>query len=158
MSTAFPRFDRPAARTSQGAPGSSPARITPLPVRRAAGAGAGAGAAGTAQGKRAVEMVALECLHLVSLFTVGRKPVLVGDVAFELNQALEELSEQSGYRLVSVATNPDRLDVLVELDGLHRPESVTREVRGLTSLRLMQAFPALRLKLRSNRLWDEDRL
>jgi hypothetical protein len=44
--------------------------------------------------------------------------------------------------------------VLVELGGLHRPESVTRELRGLTSLRLLQSFPGLRLKLRSNRMWD----
>ncbi len=116
MSSAIPKFDRPAARG----------------------------------------VVSLESLHLVSLLTVGRKPVLVGDVAFELNQALEEIAEQSGYRLVSVAASPDRLDMLVELNGLHRRESVTRELRGLTSLRLMQAFPGLRLKLRSNRVWDEE--
>jgi REP element-mobilizing transposase RayT len=113
--------------------------------------GTRAHAAGAA---RPLEMLSLERLHLVSLLTVGRRPVLVGEVAEELNHLLSEMAASSGYRLVSAAMNPDRLDVLVELGGLHRPESVTRELRGLTSLRMLQAFPGLRLKLRSNRMWD----
>ena len=103
---------------------------------------------------RPVEMLSLERLHLVSLQTIGRRPVLVGEVEAELNRLLAEMAAHSGYRVVSVAMNPDRLDVLVELNGLHRPESVTREMRGLTSLRLLQAFPGLRIRLRSNLLWD----
>ncbi|HVP38022.1 MAG TPA: transposase [Candidatus Saccharimonadales bacterium] len=101
-----------------------------------------------------MELLSLDRLHQVSLLTVGRRPVLVGAVAVELNRLLAELAANSGYRLISAAMNPDRLDVLVELGGLHRAESVSRELRGLTSLRLMQAFPKLRLQLRSNRLWD----
>jgi REP element-mobilizing transposase RayT len=102
----------------------------------------------------ATELLSIEHLHLVSLTTSGRKPVLVGELARELRQMVTELAAQSGYRVVSLAIGPDRIDILTELSGLHRPQSISRELRGMTSLRLMQHFPWLRLRMRSSRLWE----
>src|SRR5262245_43749294 len=90
-----------------------------------------------------VEPPSLQHLHLVALSPLGRKPILAGDLATELRRLLIELAEHGGYRLVSVSMAPDRLHVLVELSGLHRPESIAREIKGLTGLRLMQSFPWL---------------
>ena len=102
----------------------------------------------------ASELLSLEHLHLVSLTTAGRKPVLVGELARELRQMVAELAAHAGYRVVSLAIGPDRIDILTELSGLHRPQSISRELRGMTSLRLMQHFPWLRLRMRSSRLWE----
>ena len=103
---------------------------------------------------RAAALLSLERLHQVSLVPVGRKPVLAGELAAELKRQVLQLADLSGYRVISLALRPDRFDVLLELSGLNRRESVTRELRGLTSLRLMQAFPWIRVKLKSNHLWD----
>ena len=99
-------------------------------------------------------LLSLDRLHLVSLTSVGRRPVLVGELAEEARRLVMELADHNGYRVVSCVLQPERLEVLVELSVLHRSESVTRELRGLTSLQLMQRFPALRVKLKANRLWE----
>ena len=101
-----------------------------------------------------VEPLSLDHLHHVSLTPLGRKAILGGDLASELRRLLIELADHGGYRLVSVSMAPDRLNVLLELNGLHRPESISREIKGLTGLRLMQSFPWLRGKLKANRLWE----
>jgi REP element-mobilizing transposase RayT len=97
--------------------------------------------------------VALEHLHHVCLEPVAHSPVLCGHVAAELPKVFMEIAANSGYRIISVSISPDHVNLLVELDPMHRPESVTRELRGLSSLRLMQSFPGLRLRLRANHLW-----
>ena len=123
-----------------------PAGSSATPLRLLPGqAHAGAGPA---------DLVSVERMHLVSLTPIRHMPVLTGDVAVEVTRVLLEIAAQSGYRILSASVSPDRVDVLVELDGLHRPESVTRELKGLSSLRLMQSFPALRVRLKAHRLWE----
>lgn len=107
----------------------------------------------TEAGSRSLGPIPLDRLHLVALEPVGHKPVLSGNVAAELTRAFMEIAAHSGYRVMSVSILPDHVNLVVELGGLHRAESVTRELRGLSSLRLMQSFPSLRLKLRANHLW-----
>ncbi len=107
-----------------------------------------------AQGGRAAELRSMERMHLVSLSTVRQSPVLQGSLASSLRRMVGEMAENSGYQVLSVLFTPSRMDVLLELTGLHRPQSVTRELKGLTSLRLFQQFPALRVKLKSHHLWE----
>lgn len=112
------------------------------------------GAQASAPAIRSMHTLSLEHMHQVSLVPFGKKAVLQGELAEELKRQVLQLAEHSGYRVISMAMRPDRFDVLVELTGLHRRESVSRELRGLTSLRLMQAFPWIRVKLKANRFWE----
>ncbi len=105
-------------------------------------------------GVEPAEMLSLDRLHLITLTPAGQRPVLTGELAAELRRLILEMADQSGYQVVSLNISPARMSVLLELNGLHRPESVTRELRGVTGLRLMQSHPWLRVRLGANRMWE----
>jgi putative transposase len=93
--------------------------------------------------------------YLVTWSTRGRRPVLK-DRHFEAIQTLVRAAcEERGIELVELVTGPDHVHVLFGLKPAQSVASAVRELKGRTSMSLMQDFPELRVWLRGNLVWDE---
>lgn len=93
--------------------------------------------------------------YLVTWSTRGRRPVLKERHLDALKALIRKSCDDRGFPLVEVVAGQDHVHILFGLRPAQSVASAVREIKGRTSIELMQNFPELRLWLRGNLLWDE---
>lgn len=93
--------------------------------------------------------------YLVTWGTRGRRSVLRPRHIQSLESRLQSICAERGLDLREVSAGSDHVHVLMALKPSQSVASVIRELKGRTAMELLQAFPELRVWLRSNLLWDE---
>ena len=93
--------------------------------------------------------------YLVTWNTRARRPVLKERHVEALKALIRQACEDRDIELIEVAAGQDHLHVLFGLRPAQSVASAVRELKGRTSLSLLQNFPELRVWLRGNLLWDE---
>lgn len=93
--------------------------------------------------------------YLVTWSTRGRRPVLKDRHIEAIQSLVRSACEDRGISLVEVAAGPDHVHVLFGLKPAQSVASAVRELKGRTSVSLMQDHPELRVWLRGNLMWDE---
>jgi putative transposase len=73
----------------------------------------------------------------------------------ELTTLIRSVCEDRGFGLVEVVAGPDHVHVLFGLKPAQSVASAVRELKGRTSMVLLERFPELRVWLRGNLVWDE---
>jgi len=95
-------------------------------------------------------------LHfLVTWSTRGRRPVLKDRHIEAVHELVRSACEERGFSLVHVVAGHDHVHVLFGLKPAQSVASAVRELKGRTTLALLQRFPELRVWLRGNLVWDE---
>ena len=93
--------------------------------------------------------------YLVTWSTRGRRPVLKERHTQALLSLIRTVCEERGFGLVEVVAGHDHVHVLVGLKPAQSVASAVRELKGRTSMALLERFPELRVWLRGNLVWDE---
>lgn len=93
--------------------------------------------------------------YLVTWSTRGRRPVLKDRHINALQTLIRTTSEDRGFGLVEVVAGHDHVHVLFGLKPAQSVASAVRELKGRTSMALLERFPELRVWLRGNLVWDE---
>ena len=93
--------------------------------------------------------------YLVTWNTRARRPVLKERHIEALKALVRQACEERDFELVDVVAGQDHLHVLFGLRPTQSVASAVRELKGRTSLALLQSHPELRVWLRGNLLWDE---
>jgi putative transposase len=93
--------------------------------------------------------------YLVLWSTRGRRPVLKDRHVESVRALVRTVCEERGIELVEVVAGADHVHALFGLKPAQSVASAVREMKGRTSMTLMQDFPELRVWLRGNLLWDE---
>ena len=93
--------------------------------------------------------------YLVTWNTRARRPVLKERHVEALKALIRQACEEREIELVEVVAGQDHIHVLFGLRPAQSVASAVRELKGRTSLMLMQNHPELRVWLRGNLLWDE---
>ena len=95
-------------------------------------------------------------LHfLVTWSTRGRRPVLKDRHIEAIHELITTTCEDRGFALVRVVVGPDHVHVLLGLKPAQSVASAVRELKGRTTMTLLERFPELRVWLRGNLVWDE---
>ncbi|MGL5074966.1 MAG: IS200/IS605 family transposase [Waterburya sp.] len=84
-------------------------------------------------------------VHLVWI-PKRRKPVLVGEIRFRLNQILNEVATENKWIIKASEIAPNHIHLLVEYDPKTAINSIVKAFKGRSSRLLRQEFPQL-LKL-----------
>jgi putative transposase len=93
--------------------------------------------------------------YLVTWSTRGRRPVLKDRHIAAIHELVRSASEDRDFNLVEVVAGPDHVHVLFGLKPTQSVASAVRELKGRTTMTLLQRFPELRVWLRGNLVWDE---
>ena len=93
--------------------------------------------------------------YLVTWSTRGRRPVLRDRHIEAVHELVRATCEDRGIALVEVVAGHDHVHALFGLKPAQSVASAVRELKGRTSLALLQRFPELRVWLRGNLVWDE---
>ena len=93
--------------------------------------------------------------YLVTWSTRGRRPVLKDRHIEAIQSLVRNTCEDRGIALVEVVAGHDHVHVLFGLKPAQSVASAVRELKGRTSIALMQDHPELRVWLRGNLVWDE---
>lgn len=93
--------------------------------------------------------------YLVTWSTRGRRPVLKDRHLEAIRSLVRTVCEDRGIELVEVMAGADHVHALFGLKPAQSVASAVRELKGRTSMALMQDYPELRVWLRGNLLWDE---
>jgi putative transposase len=93
--------------------------------------------------------------YLVTWSTRGRRPVLKTRHTDALQALIRTACEERGFGLVDVVAGHDHVHVLFGLKPAQSVASAVRELKGRTSMTLLERFPELRVWLRGNLVWDE---
>jgi putative transposase len=93
--------------------------------------------------------------YLVTWNTRARRPVLKERHAEALKSLIRQTCDEREIELIEVVAGQDHVHVLFGLRPAQSVASAVRELKGRTSLALMQDHPELRVWLRGNLLWDE---
>lgn len=93
--------------------------------------------------------------YLITWSTRGRRPVLKARHLEALQELVRTACADRGYDLVEIVSGADHVHVLVGLKPEQSVASVVRELKGRTTMTLLQQFPELRVWLRGNLVWDE---
>ena len=93
--------------------------------------------------------------YLVTWSTRGRRPVLKERHIEAIQSLVRSTCEDRGIGLVDVVVGHDHVHVLFGLKPAQSVASAVRELKGRTSVALMQDHPELRVWLRGNLVWDE---
>src|SRR5262249_62153044 len=88
--------------------------------------------------------------YLVSWGTRGRRPVLRDRHVEAVRELVRTACEERGIALVEVVAGHDHVCALFGLKPAQSVASAVRELKGGTSLALLQRFPELRVWLRGN--------
>ena len=95
-------------------------------------------------------------LHfLVTWSTRGRRPVLKERHIAAIHELIRSACEDRDFNLVEVVAGHDHVHVLFGLKPAQSVASAVRELKGRTTMTLLQRFPELRVWLRGNLVWDE---
>ena len=93
--------------------------------------------------------------YLVTWNTRARRPVLKERHVEALKALIRQACEDRDIELIEVVAGQDHIHVLVGLRPAQSVASAVRELKGRTSMMLLQNHPELRVWLRGNLLWDE---
>jgi putative transposase len=93
--------------------------------------------------------------YLVTWSTRGRRPVLKDRHLDAIRALVQKTCEERGIELVEVIAGADRVHVLFGLKPAQSVASAVRELKGRTTMTLLQDFPELRVWLSGNLVWDE---
>ena len=93
--------------------------------------------------------------YLVTWSTRGRRPVLKERHIAAIHELIRSTCEDRDYNLVGVVAGHDHVHVLFGLKPTQSVASAVRELKGRTTMTLLQRFPELRVWLRGNLVWDE---
>ncbi len=93
--------------------------------------------------------------YLVTWSTRGRRPVLKERHITALDALIRAACDDRGISLVEVVAGPDHVHVLFGLKPAQSVASAVRELKGRTTMTLLERFPELRVWLRGNFVWDE---
>lgn len=93
--------------------------------------------------------------YLVTWSTRGRRPVLKDRHIEAITALVRKACEDRGIELVEVVAGHDHVHVLFGLKPAQSVASAVRELKGRTTMALMDRFPELRVWLRGNLVWDE---
>ena len=93
--------------------------------------------------------------YLVTWSTRGRRPVLKERHIEALQALIRSACDDRSFGLVEVVAGPDHVHVLFGLKPAQSVASAVRELKGRTSMTLLERFPELRVWLRGNLVWDE---
>jgi putative transposase len=93
--------------------------------------------------------------YLVTWSTRGRRPVLKERHLEALRSLIRTACEERGFGLVEVVAGHDHVHVLFGLKPAQSVASAVRELKGRSSVTLLERFPELRVWLRGNLVWDE---
>ena len=93
--------------------------------------------------------------YLVTWSTRGRRPVLKERHIAAIHELIRSACEDRDFNLVEVVAGHDHVHVLFGLKPAQSVASAVRELKGRTTMTLLQRFPELRVWLRGNLVWDE---
>ncbi|NOT33472.1 MAG: IS200/IS605 family transposase [Candidatus Eisenbacteria bacterium] len=93
--------------------------------------------------------------YLVTWSTRGRRPVMKDRHAVTLESLIRTLCEERGFEVVDLAVGLDHVHVLMGLRPAQSIASAIRELKGRTSVVLLERHPELRVWLGGNLVWDE---
>ena len=93
--------------------------------------------------------------YLVTWSTRGRRPVLKERHIEALHSLIRTACEDRGFGLIEVVAGHDHVHVLFGLKPAQSVASAVRELKGRSSVTLLERFPELRVWLRGNLVWDE---
>ena len=93
--------------------------------------------------------------YLVTWSTRGRRPVLKERHIDALHSLIRATCEDRGFGLVEVVAGHDHVHVLFGLKPAQSVASAVRELKGRSTMALLERFPELRVWLRGNLVWDE---
>jgi putative transposase len=93
--------------------------------------------------------------YVISWSTRGRRPVLRDRHARTLRDLLEQACGELDFALVEFAAAPEHVHLMLGLSPTQSVASAVRQLKGRTSLSLLQAYAELRVWLRGNLIWDE---
>jgi len=81
-----------------------------------------------------------------------RRPVLVGQIAKDLEALLREKAEQLEVTIEALEIMPDHVHLFVAVDPTEAPQRLANQFKGYTSRILRQRYPALKSRLPN--LWS----
>lgn len=93
--------------------------------------------------------------YLVTWSTRGRRPVLKDKHIASLHRLVQAACEDRDLELIEVVAGHDHVHVLMALRPSQSVASAVREIKGRTTMALMQDHPELRVWMKGNLLWDE---
>lgn len=95
---------------------------------------------------------------LVTFATYHRRQVFANpDIRTTCAAALRETSQRNGYRVHALAIMPDHVHVVVGAGATGHPASkVANNLKGVTSRRVFQTTPELKMDLQSEHLWADE--
>ena len=97
----------------------------------------------TLEYQRDEHRVHLMVYHLIWI-PKRRRPVLVGDVAKDCRRLILSKCEQSGWKVLELAIQPDHVHLFVRAWPTTSAHEIVKECKGLTSHELRNKYPALR--------------
>ncbi len=93
--------------------------------------------------------------YLITWSTRGRRPVLRDRHVRALRDLVKPACEDLDFELVELSAAPEHVHILLGLRPTQSVAAAVRQLKGSTGLKLMQAYPELRVWLRGNLVWDE---
>ena len=81
-----------------------------------------------------------------------RRPVLVGQVAKDLEALLREKAEELQVTIEALTVQPDHVHLFIATDPTEAPQRLANQFKGYTSRILRQRYPALKSRLPN--LWS----
>lgn len=93
--------------------------------------------------------------YLVTWGTRGRRGVLRIRHVRALQELIQSVADERGIALIETSVAPDHVHVLFALRPTQSVATAVRELKGRTSVTMLERFPELRVWLRGNLLWEE---
>ncbi len=86
--------------------------------------------------------------------TKRRKWLLQGEVEDKIKELIREIAKQKDINLLACETMVDHMHLLLKSTPADLPKSM-KFLKGISSRRVFEAFPDLKLDAETNRFWQE---
>ncbi|MDO8670963.1 MAG: IS200/IS605 family transposase [Dehalococcoidia bacterium] len=96
----------------------------------------------------------LPCYH-VTFSPHGRIGALWDEIEEEFNVSAREAGSRWGFTIHAMAAMPDHVHVLIEKSSHDELSKVVQLLKGITSRRIGERFPELKLDMHSNHFWQK---
>ncbi len=87
--------------------------------------------------------------------TKKRKWLLQGDVEPYIKRVIGEIAKSKGIRLLDYETVVDHVHLLLEVELDEDLSSVVKLLKGISSRRVFQEFPELKMDAETNNFWQK---
>ena len=91
-------------------------------------------------------------LHLVWI-TKYRKPVLVGDVAFQVRELIREICRSESVEIIKGHISKDHVHLFVSISPQVTISRLVQRLKGKSSHKLLHSFASLRRQFWGRHLW-----